>query len=158
MSVNPYLRNETGTYLLVMQSSVSYTVEVGAKGTILLREGTYLYVGSAFGAGGVEARVRRHARTDHAKHWHIDYIRPHCTLQGACISYADTKLECLWARTLLDMACTSAPGQGIGSSDCDCPAHFMQWEAEASAQDKIGKRLRNIHLKPVSWTSADEII
>jgi len=140
-----------------MRSNAPCTIEVGAKGTLSLQEKTYLYVGSAFGAGGVKARVYRHARTDHAKHWHIDYIRPHCTLQGAWISYADTKLECSWAHALLDTACTSVPAQGIGSSDCDCPAHFMQWEAEASARSEIGKLIRDTHIERVTWVEAGKI-
>lgn len=130
MNKSPLLKSDTGTYLLVMQCNEEQIVEVGAQGTVVLQSGVYLYAGSAFGPGGIAARVRRHARTDHAQHWHIDYIRPHCTLQGAWVSYADTKLECTWARALLDTNSTSVPKKGLGSSDCGCWAHFMRWEAE----------------------------
>lgn len=140
MSKSPLLRDDVGTYLLVMQCADKQTVKVGAQGAVTLHTGVYLYAGSAFGPGGVRARVRRHARTDHAQHWHIDYIRPHCTLQGAWVSYADTKMECTWARTLLDTDSTSVPKKGLGSSDCGCPAHFMRWEAEGDGSHRAVRK------------------
>ncbi len=137
ISNSPILRDDVGTYLLVMQCTDKQTVEVGAQEAVALDTGVYVYVGSAFGPGGVAARVRRHARTDHAQHWHIDYIRPHCSLQGAWVSYVDTKLECTWARALLDTDRTSVPQNGLGSSDCGCCAHFMRWEAEGKVSYRM---------------------
>jgi len=135
------LRDKSGTYLLAMQCNNESVVEVGAEGRVALQTGMYLYAGSAFGPGGVGARVRRHARTDHAQHWHIDYIRPHCMLQGAWVSYANTKLECPWARALLDADSTSVPKKGLGSSDCGCRTHFMRWEAEGDDHRAVRQQI-----------------
>lgn len=140
MKKSPLMRDDPGTYLLVMQCADSQTVKAGAQGTVTLHTGVYLYAGSAFGPGGVGARVRRHARIDHAQHWHIDYIRPHCALRGAWVSYADTKLECPWACALLDADGTSVPKKGLGSSDCGCRAHFMRWETERNAPHRAVHR------------------
>jgi len=43
-----------------------------------LLPGYYIYIGSAFGPGGVRARMLRHLRADKPKHWHIDYLREFC--------------------------------------------------------------------------------
>lgn len=127
------LRDEQGTYVLCLTIEHKKRVQVGAKGDVLLHRGSYLYVGSAFGPGGVAARVRRHARTDHGLHWHIDYIRKACCLQGVWVSYTDTKRECQWARALLATDSASVPEKGLGSSDCECRAHFIRWGKEEKA-------------------------
>lgn len=163
MKESPVLKSDTGTYLLAMGCSDESVVEVGAQGRIALHTGVYLYAGSAFGPGGIATRVHRHARTDHPQHWHIDYIRPHCTLQGAWVSYADTKLECPWARALLDADSTCVPKKGLGSSDCGCPAHFMRWEAEGDDHRAVRQQIEAV-LQAVQsdatpkWVEADRTI
>ncbi len=37
-------------------------------------KGFYAYIGTMFGPGALDARIRRHMRKTKAKHWHIDYI------------------------------------------------------------------------------------
>ncbi len=158
------LRSNTGTYVLAMQCAGKQTVEVGAQGPIALQSGTYLYVGSAFGPGGVAARVRRHARRDHRQHWHIDHIRPHCTLQGAWISYSEARLECRWARALLDAERTSVPKKRIGSSDCGCEAHFMRIEIHSPKQhefiqSQVGAVLQEVcPCTTIEWIKAQQIL
>ena len=49
---------------------------MGALGRIELQAGTWLYVGSARGPGGLAARVGRHWRDGVPKHWHMDYLKP----------------------------------------------------------------------------------
>ena len=49
-----------GSYLLVMRSERRRRVQVGKLGTIEVNIGYYLYAGSAFGSGGIKARVSRH--------------------------------------------------------------------------------------------------
>ncbi|MCG8024627.1 MAG: DUF123 domain-containing protein [Candidatus Thiodiazotropha endolucinida] len=51
-----------GTYGLVLQADTDTVVQVGRWGAIDIRPGYYIYIGSAFGAGGVLARVSRHCR------------------------------------------------------------------------------------------------
>ncbi len=64
-----------GTYVLVLDSTGYLGIQIGRWGLLETCPGTYLYVGSAFGPGGLRARISRHAKTKKAKHWHIDYLR-----------------------------------------------------------------------------------
>lgn len=148
------LKSQTGTYVLVLVSDATERIEVGALGNVTLTQGTtYLYVGSAFGAGGVASRVQRHARTNHAKHWHIDYIRAHCAMQGAWVSYSDSRLECRWARALLDAEAASVPQSGVGSSDCTCKTHFIRWDARDAcvAKKTVGERIQKANSCAICW-------
>ena len=64
-----------GTYVLVLQSMHEQSILVGRLGTLDVCPGTYVYVGSALGPGGLRARVGRHASTAaKRKRWHIDYL------------------------------------------------------------------------------------
>ncbi|MES3630565.1 MAG: GIY-YIG nuclease family protein [Longimonas sp.] len=162
-NANSPLRDEQGTYVLCLTLEQKEQVQAGAKGDVLLHRGYYLYVGSAFGPGGVAARVRRHARTDHGLHWHIDYIRDVCRLQGVWVSYADTKRECPWARALLDADSTSVPKKGLGSSDCGCCAHFVRWgRAEKACWRPVRKQIEFTLVgsgsnESVEWIGAEHI-
>jgi Uri superfamily endonuclease len=71
---------QQGTYALLLRARVEQAIEVGALGTLSVRPGTYVYVGSAFGPGGLSARVRRHADGTGTLHWHVDYLRAVTTL------------------------------------------------------------------------------
>ena len=84
----------------------------------------YIYVGSAFGSGGVQARVLRHCRETKTKHWHIDYLREHIEPIGAWYRYGYQHLEHQWAQSIADMANYSAI-KGFGSSDCKCYSHLF---------------------------------
>ncbi|MFQ5579314.1 MAG: DUF123 domain-containing protein [Nitrospiria bacterium] len=54
------MKSEPGTYALILQSRSEARGQVGRLGQINLKPGYYIYVGSAFGPGGVQARVSRH--------------------------------------------------------------------------------------------------
>jgi len=123
------LWSEPGTYALLLRAEAEKTIEVGALGTMAVRTEQYVYVGSAFGPGGVQARVRRHARGDGALHWHVDYLRAATTLVRVWWTHDETRRECDWAAALRDRSDTSAPLSGFGASDCGCPAHLVRTDA-----------------------------
>jgi Uri superfamily endonuclease len=118
-------RSASGTYALLLRAGAEQTLEVGALGEMRVRPGVYVYVGSAFGPGGVRARVRRHARADGARHWHVDYLRSGTTLEAVWYTHDPTRRECAWAAALRDMPDAEMPLGGFGASDCDCPAHLV---------------------------------
>lgn len=118
-------RAAPGTYALLLRAGAEQTLEVGALGEMRVRPGVYVYVGSAFGPGGVRARVRRHARGDGPRHWHVDYLRAVTTLEAVWYTHDPTRRECVWAAAMRDMADASVPLGGFGASDCDCPAHLV---------------------------------
>jgi Domain of unknown function DUF123 len=65
-----------GTYALVLRCSTTRTVRIGRIGTIRLMPGWYVYIGSAFGPGGLRARIGHHTARAARPHWHIDHLRP----------------------------------------------------------------------------------
>ncbi len=89
------LRASPGTYVLVLRSSRSRTVCIGRLGQLQLRPGYYLYVGSAFGPGGLQARIEHHCRRATRPHWHIDYLRRYTRLEG--VWYCCRRCEHEWA-------------------------------------------------------------
>lgn len=118
---------QSGTYALLLSASSPTTAEVGALGAVNLSEGAFVYVGSAFGPGGLAARLRRHVRPQKASpHWHVDYLREALSLHGAWVSTDDTRHECTWAQSIARLESSSIPLSGAGASDCDCTSHFFR--------------------------------
>ena len=74
------MTSDPGTYALLLRADTEQAIEAGALGVMSVEPGTYVYVGSAFGPGGLRARVGRHVRDDGALHWHVDYLRAVTTL------------------------------------------------------------------------------
>ena len=84
-----------------------------------------LYVGSAFGPGGIKARVERHHHTNKPKHWHVDYLREYMDLISVWYSYDKQKLEHQWAQSLSGLS-DMVPIHGFGCSDCQCYSHLFR--------------------------------
>lgn len=118
------MKSEPGTYALVLQIHSTGNVQIGRLGQIKLVPEYYIYVGSAFGPGGVRARVSRHWRTDKPKHWHIDHLREFVTPLSAWVSYKPERLEHQWAQLFYKMSGMEAI-QGFGCSDCKCYSHLF---------------------------------
>ena len=64
-----------GTYALLLRARSGGRIQIGRCGSLAVRPGWYVYVGSAFGPGGLRARLRHHCRLAERPHWHIDYLR-----------------------------------------------------------------------------------
>ena len=128
------MKSVPGTYALIFASSVSRDIRVGRRGSVRIQPGFYVYVGSAFGPGGVRARVGRHFRKSKCKHWHIDYLR--AAVDPVCVwcSYAHDRLEHDWARAFSELDGVSGIKR-FGCSDCRCDSHlFAMSKAPASAR------------------------
>ena len=82
----------------------------------MLEPGLYAYIGSAYGPGGLRARLGRHLRPEKKLRWHIDQISTN-TLDKFAYGWTGGK-ECD-LRASLDANCPAAyPLPGFGSSDC----------------------------------------
>lgn len=125
----------TGTYALLLSSEERKQIDVGALGTMKVQRRDYVYVGSAFGAGGLRARVGRHARGEGALHWHVDYLRAVTTLDAVWYTCDDTRRECTWADLLQNMPGARIPVDGFGASDCSCLAHLVSFEEAPTVSD-----------------------
>ena len=122
------MKSEPGTYVLILESHSTAKVQIGKWREIDVQPGYYLYVGSAFGPGGVRARVSRHLRLGKPKHWHIDFLREFTTPIGVWINYETERLEHYWALMILGMKQMTSI-QGFGCSDCTCHSHLFYSEA-----------------------------
>ncbi|BES82251.1 hypothetical protein PABY_18180 [Pyrodictium abyssi] len=69
------LTREKGVYVLVFVLQEGYRGLVGRRLEARLGPGAYAYVGSAWGPGGLRARLCRHLYGRRGRmHWHIDYL------------------------------------------------------------------------------------
>jgi Uri superfamily endonuclease len=113
-----------GTYALVFNSSSDQQVEVGKLGRIQIRPGYYVYVGSAFGPGGLKARIAHHRKISEKPHWHMDYLRPALVLKEVWFTYDSRHREHQWAGVLARIGDATVPIPGFGASDCRCESHL----------------------------------
>jgi Uri superfamily endonuclease len=119
---------EPGTYVVVLRSSSTRTIRIGRLGTLALRPGYYVYIGSAFGPGGLRARIAHHARRAAFPHWHIDYLRRHTRLEAVCYCCGERR-EHEFAAAIGALPGAAVPLPGFGSSDCRCETHLF-WFAD----------------------------
>jgi Uri superfamily endonuclease len=129
------LPTHKGTYIIYGSLQQANTISVGALGKLSLPAGSCVYIGSAFGSGGIRARVNHHLRPSLKTHWHFDYIKPHITIKAVLWQTGTDRLECEWVRRLLDLPDVTAPVPGFGASDCrsSCPAHFLSTHLSPSS-------------------------
>lgn len=111
------LSTAAGTYALILACIKSGSVEVGKLGGLDLNKGYYLYIGSAFGPGGVRARIKHHLYSTAAPHWHIDYLKSHCSLRELWVDYSTVRHERSWAQKIAQCAHAHIPLGGFGASD-----------------------------------------
>ncbi|MEI7643765.1 MAG: GIY-YIG nuclease family protein [Chloroflexales bacterium] len=116
-----------GSYILILQLDHAVdNLQVGRLGSFRFPTGYYLYVGSAFGSGGLAARLRHHVRSAQARpHWHIDYLRAHAQLCEAWTLSGPLHMECRWCAIFAAEPGVSIPAAGFGSRDTGCPAHLF---------------------------------
>jgi Uri superfamily endonuclease len=128
-----------GTYLLLLACERVVRLSIGRLGVMTTRPGYYLYVGSAFGPGGVQARIRHHAKRAAHPHWHLDYLRMQADPVDAWCVF-DAHLEHDWARLLMKDKDSALALKGFGSSDCDCLTHLFYLQARPGIE-KLESRL-----------------
>ncbi len=116
-----------GTYLLFIKLTESVEIRIRGK-THLLNEGYYIYIGSAFGVGGLSSRLHRHLRKIKKKHWHIDQITTSKFSEIIGIGVLlKQRVECELSKTIGDIKKT-VPITGFGNSGCKkkCISHFFR--------------------------------
>ena len=141
------MESRPGTYVLVLHSDRSACVHIGRWGLLDIRPGYYVYVGSAFGPGGVLARVSRHCRVAKSKRWHIDYLREFTILKSVWYSHSTIRLECRWAEALAELSETEKV-KGFGCSDCKCESHLFFTAGEPN----LAKFASFVHDSVKTWS------
>ncbi len=123
---------QPGTYALILRAAGAARVRVGKLGDLQIPSGSCVYVGSAFGPGGVLARVRHHLRRPRAPHWHIDYLRRFVSVEEVWYAHDAIRREHLWAGVFQSLPGAGVPLRGFGASDCDCAAHLLTFGSPPS--------------------------
>lgn len=121
----PALAPRAGTYALGLVAVTVTCLQIGRLGTLYVRPGFYVYLGSAFGPGGVRGRLAHHQRLAARPHWHIDYLRPYVQLAHIWYSYALQRYEHQWAQAVNGAPGVTIPLAGFGASDCTCASHLF---------------------------------
>lgn len=114
---------EAGAYGLTFRLDGPMILPIATLRKPVLAAGDYVYAGSAFGPGGIRARVTRHLRADKKPHWHID----HLSARAWCIDVRTypCERECALVADMLAEG-AEVPVPGFGSSDCrDCAAQLV---------------------------------
>ncbi len=116
--------SETGAYVLVIELPAPFALEVASLPRAVLPVGRYAYCGSAYGPGGLKARIGRHRRAAKAVRWHVDRL----TAAGRVVDAQAVPggRACDPLARVLDVPGAWVPGPGFGSSDCRaCLAHLV---------------------------------
>ena len=145
-----------GTYVLILLLRAGQPIQVGKLGSFDFPAGYYIYIGSAFGSGGLAGRLGRHlamTKPDSPLHWHIDYLRDwapiveiwfserltpreHLTLREQLTPREDaTPREHDWAALVSRLPGSNYPAPRFGASDCRCRSHLFRFEARPSAEE-----------------------
>lgn len=104
-----------GTYALILECRRAERIDIGRLGRLAVEPGVYVYIGSAFGPGGLAARIRHHARVSVRPHWHIDHLRAVCPLVEVWFSDAPVRQEHAWASAVSQMPGAVIPLPCFGS-------------------------------------------
>ena len=132
------LPRSKGAYALVIL--LDTRVEVRPRGIeLVLAPGDYVYAGSAYGPGGLRARVSRHFRRDKPLRWHVDPLT--IAARQICAITVEDGSECEIVARLIRSGAFQPALTGFGSSDCrTCTTHLLaaRTARDESLRDPIG--------------------
>ncbi|MBW2289032.1 MAG: GIY-YIG nuclease family protein [Deltaproteobacteria bacterium] len=114
-----------GTYALLLELPAVSSLRVGRLGPMTFEAPVYLYSGSAFGPGGLAARLTHHLRTSPKPHWHIDYLRSIASVSRVWTTADPRRLECAWSAAARSLR-GAREVAGFGASDCRCTSHLVE--------------------------------
>ena len=134
-----------GTYALVLRISRRLEILVGRLGTLPVEPGFYVYVGSAFGPGGLARRVGRHAMAEKKRRWHIDYLTDLAALDEVWYTTDAAHRECQWANVFRQIPGATVPLERFGSSDCRCCSRLFSFQKRPSLRTFRQRLMGSIH-------------
>ena len=142
--------SQRGTYALLIHLEHQDMISVGKLGTFELSPGTFIYIGSAQGPGGLAGRILRHLRPGSKKrlHWHIDWLLQHANINQVWAVESPKQLECAWSQTLSKSS--QSPIPGFGASDCSCASHLYALRDEEHLQTTL-RDLQGCQPEPIQW-------
>ncbi|MDF1499106.1 MAG: GIY-YIG nuclease family protein [Anaerolineales bacterium] len=138
-----------GLYLLLFGLTEPSKLDIGRLGSFHFRPGSYAYIGSARGPGGLAARLARHLRPAQHKrpHWHIDHLLNKASIQGVGWSFEGELCECGWAAALSALGVRRP--RRFGSSDCRCAGHLIEFQPQTTIQRVLRTIPAELHFRLV---------
>lgn len=124
-----------GRYILLLGLSTTTRICLRSGTAFDLEAGTYGYVGSAAGPGGLAARVGRYLRPSSRLHWHIDHLLPIAEVLEVIFFNLQVE-ECALADRLSRQR-EVEPVRGFGCSDCRCLSHLFRLPRDLSGVQLI---------------------
>ena len=109
-----------GAYVLLIRLEKERKIRVGSLGDIDFRAGRYCYVGSAYGPGGLEARISRHLRKDKRERWHIDHLLKYAEIEEVFVKEGGNEVS---IAAELSEKCRGI--RGFGASDSPLDSHLF---------------------------------
>ena len=135
------ITTEPGIDALVLECRWTGSVRIGRLGTQELPPGFYVYVGSAYGPGGVAARKEHHRQIANRRHWHMNYLWPACDLLAVGFRTDTASQEHAWAYAVARLSSAAVPMPSFGSSNCQCKAHLF-WFARLPSVRTLRQRVK----------------
>jgi sugar fermentation stimulation protein A len=117
---------DRGSYLILYYLPRKRLIDIGGLGKVSLRQGYYLYVGSAMKS--LSKRVERHRRIRKKVYWHIDAFSAAADFRASLPVRSEDDLECGLASAVRTISEWSIPG--FGCSDCSCPSHLFGFSTD----------------------------
>ena len=116
---------QKGTYALILEVVSTRQLQVGRLGKLLFKSGFYIYVGSAFGPGGLKARLNHHLKLASKHHWHIDYLRQYANVIEIWYTIDPARREQDWVKSIGSLPTTTTIFPGFGASDSKDVSHLF---------------------------------
>jgi Uri superfamily endonuclease len=122
--ITEHISKAGGDYVLLVRVSHETSIKPGRLGAVEIPCGWALYLGSARGPGGLQARLARHVKPARQKrtHWHIDYLTATFPIEEIWWLNHEIRRECRWAKIAAEIG---QPIHSFGASDCDCYSHLI---------------------------------
>jgi Uri superfamily endonuclease len=131
-----FMEKKKGTYVLVITAFEKSKQKIGSLGILTINPGYYFYTGSAFGPGGLRARLSHHLIPATKPHWHIDYLRQVAEPTAIGYTCSPENLEHKLAMYLYHLPGLTIPLPRFGASDCHCTSHLF-YSATLEAVEKL---------------------
>lgn len=148
------MTNEKGTYILFFSNNSEIEVVVGSLNKITFQKGIYLYIGSAFGPGGLTKRIQRHNNPSKMIFWHIDYLSTNRNFKLISVIeiFSLIKNECSIVNFLLNdifLEDKISSISNFGSSDCHYKFHllFLKNKSVQEALKQIKTKMADYKIK-----------
>lgn len=138
---------EKGIYALVLRIRNEVLISLKSR-CWSIEPGTYVYVGSAGGPGGLRARILRHISRPSKRHWHIDYLTSDDGVEVYAVVYTvcswGPRAESIVASCLHDAGLVAIEGFGA-TDDKESKSHLYKLaSSEESSLDIIAECMRTL--------------